>query len=137
MQSGQTFYGTDGNAVNIFDLTQYSENGTTWPCSAELAAALFANNCSNEDKYMGKMLVLEEAVEPLTARAFPTQENWGRIRRFFIACANDVAMTPDVVQRLLAVTPCEDAFEIQADHATFYSAPVELAFLLKQIALKP
>lgn len=70
-------------------------------------------------------LIPTEAIKSPTAKIFPTEKNWNCIRRFFIVCANDVAVSPDVAQRLLAATPWEEAYEIQADHAAFYSSPEE------------
>lgn len=133
----------DGKSVNgletgikPIDLYARSEDGKTAPWSEKQVYERFARSCSAPDQRYIAERIGPEAIEPLVAPINPTEARWGSVRRFYIAATEDGAADPAAVQQMLAAAPCEEAYEIQADHLAFYSAPVELSYALHAIAMK-
>lgn len=135
MAPGQSCNGMK-SGIKPMDLLARSENGLTVPWGLEQVNNRFAQDCSNVDRQYMISKLNEEAIEPLIAEVFPTEKRWGSIRRFYIACLHDKAVSPDVVKEMLQTSPCEEVYELLADHSAFYSAPEELCYVLHKIALK-
>lgn len=75
--------------------------------------------------------------EPLASFTTPLQvsdERWGSIPRFYIACDQDRAIAPELQRRMQAALPCRRSIRMNCDHSPFYSAPEELARHLLEIA---
>lgn len=136
LKSGQSGHGIDGTGLIPKDLVAYSPDGITAACSKDTLKSRYAQLCSIADQEYICSNLTQEVIAPLITPVFHTPERWGSIRRFFIAGSNDLAFNPDVVNRMLTALPCEEAYELLGDHDLFYSAPVELAYVLNRIALK-
>ena len=135
LRDGQSVNGLE-TGVKPIDLYARSEDGKTAPWSEKQVYERLTNSCSTPDQRYIVDRLGPEAIEPLVAPVNPTEERWGSVRRFYIAAAEDGAADPAAVQRMLAASPCEAAYEVQADHSAFFSAPVELSYVLHTIALK-
>ncbi len=134
---GQSAQGTDGSGITPKDFSKVTKDGYTQSWATEVVRNVFGQNCSELDKrYILEHLNKLQAIEPLTAKVYPTAERWGSVRRFFIAGACDIAMTLDKVKSMLVNIPCEEVYAVEGDHEIFCSAPDELAFTLHTIALK-
>ena len=134
LKPGQSVNGLD-NGIRPIDLVGRSQNGKTAPWSAEQIKR-FSVDCTGEDITRICQRLCEEAIAPLTTGVHPTRERWGSIRRFYIACTDDMAATPESVEEMLANNPCEDVYSLKADQLAFYSAPDELTAILDDIACK-
>lgn len=132
LKPGQSVNGLD-NGIRPLDLMARSLDGKTAPWGEKQVAG-FSKNCSEEVKNALYPRLCSEAIAPLITGVNPTQERWGTVRRYFIACDNDVAATPEAVQEMLSNNPCEQVYYLHADHLAFYSAPAELVAILDQIA---
>lgn len=135
LKSGQSVNGLD-NGIRPIDLVSRSQNGRTAPWS-EAQIRRFTVDCGGKDLTRVYERLCEEAIAPLTTGVQPTPERWGSIRRFYIACTDDMAATPEAVEEMLKNNPCEDVYYLKADHLAFYSAPDELTALFDKIAGKP
>lgn len=56
------------------------------------------------------------------------------VRRFYVACRRDRAITHGFQQVMLETLPCEKVFTINSDHSPFFSRPTALARILGSIA---
>lgn len=65
-----------------------------------------------------------------------TEERFGRVPRFYIRCANDRVISPELQDRMVAASPCRRVFTLTADHSPWLSAPGELADLLGTIVAR-
>ncbi len=65
-----------------------------------------------------------------------TEERFGRVPRFYIRCANDRVISPELQDRMAAASPCRRVFTLAADHSPWLSAPGELADLLATIVAR-
>jgi pimeloyl-ACP methyl ester carboxylesterase len=59
---------------------------------------------------------------------------FARVRRFYVACRRDRALTYGFQQAMVAALPCEKVFTINSDHSPFFSRPAALLRALGTIA---
>jgi len=69
-------------------------------------------------------------VTPLTL----TEERYGSVRRAYIECLRDEAVSIDLQKLMQADLPCAYVETIDSDHSPFFSAPSELADHLSNLA---
>ena len=75
--------------------------------------------------------------QPAAVLRLPLQlsaERYGTVKRAYIECALDQALTLEVQRKMQAVLPCAFTAQIDTDHSPFYSRPEKLAALLMEIA---
>jgi pimeloyl-ACP methyl ester carboxylesterase len=56
------------------------------------------------------------------------------VRRFYVACRRDRAITSGFQQTMLDALPCEKVFTLNADHSPFFSRPAALVRALSAVA---
>jgi len=56
------------------------------------------------------------------------------VRRFYVSCLRDRAVTPGFQRAMYTALPCEQVFTIRSDHSPFFSRPAELLRILERIA---
>lgn len=56
------------------------------------------------------------------------------VRRFYVACRRDRAVTPGFQRTMYEALPCEKIFTLNADHSPFFSRPSALVRALSAIA---
>jgi pimeloyl-ACP methyl ester carboxylesterase len=56
------------------------------------------------------------------------------VRRFYVSCSRDRAITPGFQRALYSALPCEEVFTIRSDHSPFFSRPAALVRILERIA---
>ena len=61
-------------------------------------------------------------------------EAFASVRRFYIACRRDHAITHGFQRRMYTALPCEKVYTINSDHSPFLSRPTALARVLGAIA---
>ena len=78
-------------------------------------------------------LITTQPTEPFGAPVQVTNERFGNIPRAYIKCMKDKITTPQAQQRMIDTFPCEQVFELEADHAPFLSRPDELSDALMSL----
>ena len=78
-------------------------------------------------------LISIQPTEPFGAPVPITHDRFGRIPRAYIKCMRDKILTPQAQQRMIDVLPCENVFELEADHAPFLSRPEALSNALMSV----
>lgn len=92
-------------------------------------------DCENDITEMAKLLLSYEPIESGITPLVLTDENYGSIRRFYIECTNDKAVTPFIQRKMYSETKCEKVYSMQTSHSPFFSKPLELCELFLEIAL--
>jgi pimeloyl-ACP methyl ester carboxylesterase len=92
-------------------------------------------DCDDDIVELAKILLSHEPVESGITPLQLTDENYGRVRRFYIECTEDKAVTPFIQKKMYSETPCEKIYSMATSHSPFFSKPKELTEILCDIAL--
>jgi hypothetical protein len=91
-------------------------------------------DCADYIPELAKYILSEEpfisGITPLQV----TDENFGRVRRFYIECTEDKAVGPLIQKKMYTEIPCEKVFTMQTSHSPFFSQPEELVNIFQEIA---
>lgn len=55
------------------------------------------------------------------------------IPKYYITCSKDAILTPEIQDKMLAVTPVEKVYTLESGHSPYFSKPVELVDIMKDI----
>ena len=86
----------------------------------------FYGDCSDEDTNWAKSLLVPQATAPFATPVNTTEKNYGLVRRFYISCLKDRAITPSAQEKMYKTLPCEKVVEMDTSHSPFLSVPEEL-----------
>lgn len=86
----------------------------------------FYADCSDEDVTLARMLLVPQAVEPLTTVP-RTVSDVSQIPGTYIRCLADRVLSPAFQSATAALTGCTRVIDIERSHSPFFSAPEELA----------
>jgi pimeloyl-ACP methyl ester carboxylesterase len=111
-----------------------SADGQTISAAPEAAVAGFYGDTPQE---LRETAVSRLVPQPVGISRMPLQLSDGRygmVKRAYIECLRDRALTIDVQRKMQAALPCDFTAAIDTDHSPFYSQPEALAKLLMEIA---
>lgn len=91
-------------------------------------------DCSDDITELAKLLLSFEPVESGLVPLELTENNYGRVPRFYIECTEDKAVTPFIQRKMYMETPCTKVYSMATSHSPFFSRPVELTEILHDIA---
>ena len=80
------------------------------------------------------LLEIRQASQPMTMPMRLTVENFGRVRKVYIECLQDKAVTPAEQRMMYTMTPCDKIISMNASHSPFLSSPQDLADHLVSIS---
>lgn len=92
------------------------------------------HDCDGSITELAKLLLSHEPVESGMNQLKLTDNNFGSIRRFYIECIEDKAVTPFIQKKMYMETPCEKVYTMHASHSPFFSKPKELSDIFCEIA---
>lgn len=92
------------------------------------------HDCEDEIYQMARVILSHESVQTGITPLQLTENNFGRVRRFYIACTQDKAVTPFIQQKMYTETPCERVYSMDTSHSPFFSKPAELCDIFFEIA---
>jgi pimeloyl-ACP methyl ester carboxylesterase len=94
----------------------------------------FYNRSSDQDDALAATLLKPVGLLPL-ATPLALGANFASVRRFYVSCLRDQAVTPAAQERMYTALPCERVFTLRdSDHSPFFSRPRELLRILREIA---
>jgi pimeloyl-ACP methyl ester carboxylesterase len=112
-----------------------SDDGIHQTLREDAIRELLFHDCSDEDAGMAiALLESRQASQPMTMPMRLTNENFGRVRRVYIECLQDKAVTPAQQRTMYTLTPCDKIISMNASHSPFLSSPQELADHLVSIS---
>lgn len=95
---------------------------------------LFYEDCSVTDKALARSLVRPEPIEPLSTPVSITQTGFGQVRRAYVMCTEDRAITPEQQQTMIDAMGCDMTERLPASHSPFFSMPEETADAFEAVA---
>lgn len=100
--------------------------------SAFLRECFYAD-CSDEDVTLARLLLVPQALEPLTA--IPrTQGEVSQIPGTYIRCLQDRVLSPEFQTATAALAGCSQVLDLPSSHSPFFSMPEALAQQLLRCA---
>ena len=87
--------------------------------------ALYAD-CSDEDLTLAMSLLTPEPNAPVDTALETSEENFGRVRRVYIECLKDRAISPALQKKMYTAIPCQKVITMETSHSPFLSAPDKL-----------
>lgn len=96
--------------------------------------AIFYARCPPEDLQLARTLLRPNPLAPFATPLTLTPANFGSVRRFYISCTRDQAITLAAQRAMYTATPCEAVYELHTDHSPFFSQPAQLGSVLRAIA---
>lgn len=92
------------------------------------------HDCPADITEMAKVILSHEPVESGHAILKLTDENFGRVPRYYIECTEDRAVTPFIQQKMYQETLCKKVYKMATSHSPFFSQPEELVNIFLEIA---
>ena len=94
----------------------------------------FYGECTAGDAAWASAQLVPESLAAMAAPAHVTEDRAGSVRRFYVECVRDRAITISKQREMWAARPCGEVLSMESDHSPFLSAPQELAGHLLAIA---
>ena len=113
-----------------------TEDGKAVQISAEAAAPLFYNRCSQADVAEAVSHLCPEPLVPNMTPATVTADRWFRVPRAYVETSDDRTLDIAKQRAMQATAPCDSVITLDADHSPFLSAAPQLADALMTIAAK-
>lgn len=114
-------------------VTQYPETGSH-TLQPEIYKEGLYHDCDDDITEMAKLILSHEPAESGMVPLQLTEENFGRVPRYYIECTEDRAVTPFIQRKMYEETPCRKVYQMASSHSPFFSRPKELAELFCRIA---
>jgi pimeloyl-ACP methyl ester carboxylesterase len=92
------------------------------------------HDCEDSITELAKVLLSHEPVVTGMTPLQLTEENYGRVPRFYIECTEDRAVTPFIQRKMYTETPCQKVYSMATSHSPFFSKPQELTDIFCEIA---
>ena len=93
----------------------------------------FYGLCSEEDTRNAIARLRPQPLAPLVQPVSITEENYGRVRRCYIECTKDQALTWPMQQKMQKNARLDALLTLETDHSPFYSCPEELVDCLVRL----
>ncbi|MDC0722872.1 alpha/beta fold hydrolase [Nannocystis bainbridge] len=95
---------------------------------------IFYADCERADIDRARSLLKPNPLAPFATPLALTDAGYGSVRRFYVSCARDRAISPALQRSMLSAMPCEAVHELHTDHSPFFSKPERLHDVLVAIA---
>lgn len=92
------------------------------------------HDCENDITELAKLLLSHESIATGITPLSLSETNYGSVRRFYIECTEDRAVTHFIQQKMYTDTPCEKVYQMSTSHSPFFSQPKALCDVFMEIA---
>lgn len=123
----------DVNGVLKPYVTRYPEYNSHTLQSEIYKEGLY-HDCDENITELAKLLLSHETAESGIVPLQLTDEKFGSVRRFYIECTEDKAVTSFIQQKMYNETICEKVYQMHSSHSPFFSKPEELCDIFLEIA---
>jgi pimeloyl-ACP methyl ester carboxylesterase len=110
------------------------ENTKSTTLGVEIYKEGLYHDCEDYVIDLAKVVLSHEPVVTGITPLRLTEENFGRVPRYYIECTEDRAVTPYIQQKMYSETPCRKVYKMATSHSPFFSKPEELVEIMLQIA---
>jgi pimeloyl-ACP methyl ester carboxylesterase len=94
---------------------------------------IFYGSCDDADIELARALLKPIGVLT-TGNPVTIGPAFASVRRFYVRCLLDRAVTPPFQRTMYTALPCERIFSIRSDHSPFFSRPAMLVHILEAVA---
>jgi hypothetical protein len=108
------------HSTKISGISSLSDDVLTLTFNLAMAREVFYGDCPDEDIVLAQALFLPLAVVPLTTPLRLTAGRYGQVRRIYIECLRDKAVTLPFQRAMRTATPCSRIISIDTDHSPFF-----------------
>lgn len=128
-ESGQSLFDLEAKNPNptVPPSIVPSDDGKTATVAGDKLVELFYHDCSTEDVEFAKANICPQPLQPLAAPIETTPERFGSVRRAYIECSEDRAISLALQRIMQDATPCALKASLPTSHSPFFSAPEQLA----------
>lgn len=95
---------------------------------------IFYGQCEREAVNLARVLLKPTALAPFATPLALSDANYGSVRRFYVSCTKDQAISPAAQRSMYTTMPCEAVHILHTDHSPFLSQPNQLTSVLTAIA---
>lgn len=95
---------------------------------------LFYADCSAADVALARSLVRSEPIDPLSTPVDVSAERFGSVRRVYVGCERDRAITPEQQRQMVDERGCDAELTLDASHSPFLSVPTATVDALERAA---
>ncbi|MBT7950253.1 MAG: alpha/beta fold hydrolase [Gammaproteobacteria bacterium] len=127
-------YALENTESDVTKYKQINEEEGYFTVAEDKLQACFYGKCSDEDAHNAIKQLRPQALAPVATPLKLSDENYGRVRRCYIECSKDRAITLAMQKRLKENGRVDDSAVLDTDHSPFYSCPEELAETLISLA---
>jgi pimeloyl-ACP methyl ester carboxylesterase len=127
-KNGETLfqYAMEDTESYVSTYKQINEEEGYFTVQEDQLQACFYHMCSDEDANNAIKRLRPQALAPIATHLKLSNENYGRVRRCYIECSKDRALTHDMQKRLRDNATIDKSIILETDHSPFYSCPQEL-----------
>lgn len=100
--------------------------------AADALDELFYADCSAPHRALARSLVRPEPLAPLSEPVTVTDERFGTVRRVYVRCENDRAITPTQQRTMCEERSVDEELTLTASHSPFLAVPTETATALER-----
>jgi pimeloyl-ACP methyl ester carboxylesterase len=135
-RNGETLlqYALEDTDSYVSQYKQVNEEEGFFTVAADKLQECFYGMCSNEDAENAIRRLRPQALAPLVTPLSLSDENYGSVRRCYIECSEDKAISPGMQHRLRDNAPVSKSVVLKTDHSPFYSCPEQLVDALISLA---
>lgn len=87
---------------------------------------VFYSDCSDKDIAWAQSLLVPAPLQIAFTPIATSENNFGRVPRYYIECLRDRAITYSCQRRMYTALPCKRVFTLDTSHSPFLSAPQAL-----------
>ena len=127
-------YALEDTDSYVSQYKQVNEAEGFFTVAADKLQACFYGMCSSEDAENAIKRLRPQALAPVVTPLSLSDNNYGSVRRCYIECNEDKAISPGMQQRLRDNAPVSKSVVLKADHSPFYSCPAPLVDALISLA---
>ncbi len=118
----------DGDpAAQVLPNLQVDEAAGLCEVAEDARVACFYEECDPADAAAASSRLVPESLAAFAAPASLTEERAGSVRRVYVECLRDHAISIAKQREMYAARPCERVLTLDTDHSPFLSRPDELA----------
>jgi pimeloyl-ACP methyl ester carboxylesterase len=100
----------------------------------EKAGEVFYHDCNEDDVMTASRRLVPQTLRPLVTPIHVTEARYGSVKRVYIECLQDRAITIAAQRRMVQGSPCAEVHSLDCSHSPFLSQPQALAALFGRIA---
>jgi pimeloyl-ACP methyl ester carboxylesterase len=128
---GESMLDLRSEASVLSDTFEIDEDrGVGWVPEEAIDEA-FYGDCSLADRALARSLLRVEPMGPISTPVDLSEARFGSVRRVYVGCGADRAITPEQQREMKAAIGCDGSISLQASHSPFFSVPVETADALE------